>query len=716
MFGSFVFCILHVRVFSRLKERSKARQENTFQFSLTESIMSWRNKRVTGIVLVVVGVVFAGLAYLINNVAPGSVQGKVIEELCVSGVEHTNYEKWTNVSESTTKIYYWHIKNKEGFLYKRELPQLEERGPYVYTTMSRKIEVKFDASGKVTFKTFKQQKFNEEMTSKLCPECQEDDKLNIISLAHLGLMNRVKTADAFSSVFIPVALNHLLRDMDSKLGDRNATLSQLGNVKSTVSPVNCSCNPAFGPWLKSKPQHRGILRGRRMADFTNSEMRGLYGALLNPAVLGPPQNNTIYAKCTLKPHLEDCGLFLWLANVVLSITNPNLTSPNFNQTEATGLIMHSLCPSPSACLKNLDHDQLIEALFDFVNTDLRGYVLWSTDQNYGLLPTRRQSELALGYVMNKFPYPPAYPNGLPVPGILTSHSSHQDAIERSDSTTLHSCNSSSSEEYKFSWAEYNGKTEVNQAFFPKASSSDLKVSGHQGLFFPAKNVKSCGSSSQKPAVKEYEMFIPAIKQRTKILYEKPVVVKDLALQRYKVDTKFMAVNNRTVFTPGLLDMSGVHGFPVLLGFPRFLHGERGLGQRLGLPAADPEKHGSFVDIEPFSGSALHAVIRYQVSTVVSSNLVSSPVHPKPLNVSYVEDNAPHYRNVIPVFWTETTQEISEQQAKQLDENVFATLRKSCILTVVLSIVAGFCLFFGVVFIALSVRAGNTVSVEISESS
>lgn len=280
-------------------------------------------------------------------------------------------------------------------------------------------------------------------------------KLNIISLAHLGLMNKVKTADAFSSVFIPVALNNLLRDMDSKLGDRNATLSQLGSVKSTASPVNCSCNPAFGPWLRSKPKYEGILRARRGIDFTNSEMRGLYGALLNPAVLGPPQNKTIYAKCTLNPHLKDCGLFLWLANVVLSKAKPNLTRPTFNRSEAIRLIMHTLCPSPSACLQNPDIDLLIEALFDFVNTDLRGYVLWSTDQNYGLLPTRRQSDLALGYVMNKFPYPPAYPKGLPVPGVLTSHSSRQDAIERSDSTTLHSCNSSSSEEYKFSWAGKN---------------------------------------------------------------------------------------------------------------------------------------------------------------------------------------------------------------------------------------------------------------------
>ena len=41
-------------------------------------------------------------------------------------------------------------------------------------------------------------------------------------------------------------------------------------------------------------------------------------------------------------------------------------------------------------------------------------------------------------------------------------------------------------------------------------------------------------------------------------------------------------------------MSGIYGFPVLTGFPRFLHGAQGLGKKIGIPAADPKKHGSFV--------------------------------------------------------------------------------------------------------------------------
>lgn len=118
--------------------------------------------------------------------------------------------------------------------------------------------------------------------------------------------------------------------------------------------------------------------------------------------------------------------------------------------------------------------------------------------------------------------------------------------------------------------------------------------GHHGLYFPAKDVKSCGSSSHEPAAQEYEIFIAQLKRRTKLVYQKPVVIKDLNLHRYTLDKGLVTANNRTVFTEGLVDVSGVYGFPALVGFPRFLHGERGLGQRLGLPEADPEKHGSFV--------------------------------------------------------------------------------------------------------------------------
>ena len=70
-----------------------------------------------------------------------------------------------------------------------------------------------------------------------------------------------------------------------------------------------------------------------------------------------------------------------------------------------------------------------------------------------------------------------------------------------------------------------------------------------------------------------------------------------------------------------------------------------------------------VDIEPLTGTALQAVFRFQISVVVNSGLVLSQFQPRPYNVSYVDDNAPFYENVIPLFWIETSQVVNEKQAR-----------------------------------------------------
>ena len=59
--------------------------------------MSWRDKRITGIVLALVGVIFLAFGYLFNSV-PRSLQGKLLEDLCISSVKHSSYEKWVRLT------------------------------------------------------------------------------------------------------------------------------------------------------------------------------------------------------------------------------------------------------------------------------------------------------------------------------------------------------------------------------------------------------------------------------------------------------------------------------------------------------------------------------------------------------------------------------------------------------------------------------------------
>ena len=83
--------------------------------------------------------------------------------------------------------------------------------------------------------------------------------------------------------------------------------------------------------------------------------------------------------------------------------------------------------------------------------------------------------------------------------------------------------------YHFFFTAYNGETQVRQSFYPSASANELKVHGHQALFFPATKVRSC--EAYRPAAKSYEIFMPQLKRRGTLVQEKQVNIKGLKLDR-----------------------------------------------------------------------------------------------------------------------------------------------------------------------------------------
>lgn len=56
--------------------------------------MSWRDKRKTGISLMLVGVAFVGLALLFSLVLPRALQKRIADEMCVSSTEDAYYDQW----------------------------------------------------------------------------------------------------------------------------------------------------------------------------------------------------------------------------------------------------------------------------------------------------------------------------------------------------------------------------------------------------------------------------------------------------------------------------------------------------------------------------------------------------------------------------------------------------------------------------------------------
>ena len=66
------------------------------------------------------------------------------------------------------------------------------------------------------------------------------------------------------------------------------------------------------------------------------------------------------------------------------------------------------------------------------------------------------------------------------------------------------------------------------------------------------------------------------------------------MHRYSLDEAALEVNNVTVFTRGLFDVSKVLQGPIYASLPRFLYGDHALKGELDLPKPEEGMHGSFV--------------------------------------------------------------------------------------------------------------------------
>ena len=265
-------------------------------------------------------------------------------------------------------------------------------------------------------------------------------QLTVLNIAYLGLMTTARSAKDFSTAFIPLVLGLLFHELDSKTGSRNATLIQLGQAQNLLELSSSSANPAFGAWLNSipilsfAPLHR---------NFTQKEMSGLYGALTDPSKFGPFTNATLLAQC-LSPSIppsKDCGLAI---NLGIYIQYPQYSAV------VEPFITSLLCPDLLSSCFNTTNNASIKAVALFIKDPLPKFVLGYLDSNnYGLTTTRKQSEITLGYMMNRLPLPPKYPSGIPVPGSITSHLDEEQAKKLGKNSTFYTCESTEGDRFTY---------------------------------------------------------------------------------------------------------------------------------------------------------------------------------------------------------------------------------------------------------------------------
>lgn len=262
-------------------------------------------------------------------------------------------------------------------------------------------------------------------------------QLTVLNIAYLGLMTTARSAKDFSTAFIPLILGLLFHELDNKTGSRIATLIQMGQAQNQLG-LSSSANPAFGAWFNSIPSFALLHR-----NFTQKEMSGLYGALMDPSKFGPFTNTTLLAQCLSPSSLpsKDCGLAI---NLGIYIQYPNYSAV------VEPFITSLLCPDLQSSCFDTTNNASIKAVALFIKDPLPKFVLGYLDSNnYGLTTTRKQSEITLGYMMNRLPLPPKYPSGIPVPGSITTHLDEEQAKKLGKNSTFYTCESTEGDRFTY---------------------------------------------------------------------------------------------------------------------------------------------------------------------------------------------------------------------------------------------------------------------------
>lgn len=272
--------------------------------------------------------------------------------------------------------------------------------------------------------------------------------MTVLNAAYLGLMAKVKSAKDFGTAFIPLILNLVFHALDGKTRNRNNTLLLMGKSQTDQLEFPSTATLAFGSWINSNHPNplQNAAFGHLKRNYSLQEMSGLYGALTDSTFL-PFTNTSLLARCTNKtnPPSRVCGLAINLG----IYADPNV--PSNVKLPIAPWIQSFLCPKASSCYNTTNNSAAILAVAAFIAGPLPRFVLqYLENNNYGLTTTRNQSEIILGYSMDRLPLPPPFvPSVIPVPGPVTSYNNETEAKARGKNSTFYTCEST---EQRFTYA------------------------------------------------------------------------------------------------------------------------------------------------------------------------------------------------------------------------------------------------------------------------
>lgn len=218
----------------------------------------------------------------------------------------------------------------------------------------------------------------------------------------MGLVKNYGSDLTFALSTLSSSVSVILQTADAYTGSRDVTLRKLGTNGEYIFPTNSKILPpnwipSFSSWLYSEsksiksPLYNNVTR----FNFTIIEMKALYDLVSNNTLLGAAILPS--TECTINITAPKClhlGFMYLVENRKVARSNPS-TENIINQQLKT-----ILCPDiNSSCL--MHDEELLNAIVLFVTTHLTKLSMYLIvdSANYGLLTTRSQKELSVGYNM-----------------------------------------------------------------------------------------------------------------------------------------------------------------------------------------------------------------------------------------------------------------------------------------------------------------------------
>ena len=252
----------------------------------------------------------------------------------------------------------------------------------------------------------------------------------------MGLVKNYGSDSIFALSTLSSSVSLILQTADVYTGSRDATLRKLGTNGEYIFPSNSKILPpnwipSFSSWLysESKSINSPLYNNITRFNFTIIEMKALYDLVSNNTLLGAAiLPSTECAINTTAPKCLQLG-FMYLVEKRKVARSNSSTENTINQQLKT-----ILCPDVNnSCL--MHDDKLLNAIELFVTTHLTKLSMYLVvdSANYGLLTTRSQKELSVGYNMTIGSLT------IGVPGFLANDSDLQKAKDIKDFVEYYKC-------------------------------------------------------------------------------------------------------------------------------------------------------------------------------------------------------------------------------------------------------------------------------------